>query len=52
VILEWITDTKETKHGKWDKGDRIDTKLHGIPYKIALEWKKKKYVKEIRLKRR
>jgi len=50
--LEWIAETRVTKYGKWDKRDRLDTKLHGIPYKVALKWKKQKYVKEIRMKRR
>jgi hypothetical protein len=48
MILEWIADTQKTKHGKWDPGDRIDTKLHGVPFQAVKEWKKKKLVKEIR----
>jgi len=50
--LIWIADTQETEHGKWDRGDRIDTKLHGVPYKVVKEWKKKKLVKEIRPRRK
>ncbi|UCD07226.1 MAG: hypothetical protein JSW41_05375 [Candidatus Aenigmatarchaeota archaeon] len=48
MILIWTADTQKTGHGKWDPGDRIDTKLHGVPFKIVKEWKKKKLVKEIR----
>lgn len=51
MILQWVRDTKKTKYGKWDTGDRIDIKLHGVPYKVALAWKRKKYVREIRIKK-